>query len=238
VLDLIKSGYIHYTPLGALDGSGAAIPAVPNQTTAIYPTLLNGLGRKVPKDSTPDKAVLFPSGRTFNGLAYSLGGLYISAQSQSPEACYRWITTVAQHPELFQSMPVRSSQLNATAFQAVTNPDVMALYNQVVTLLSDPNTIAFPVEDGGVISVSSLLSEHWLYEAFDNYVLNNGDLTTDLTNAETYAKAYQTCAAALPALDVGMVRNDDTSMLIPYVDCAEKADGRLKPILDPLVGRS
>jgi hypothetical protein len=135
-------------------------------------------------------------------------------------------------------MPARASQLNDAGFQAATNPDILALYNQVVTLLNDPNTVAFPIEERGVVSISNYLLEHWLYEAFDTYVLNNGDLNTALDGAETYAQAFQICAANLPAFDMGAMKETDTAAIIPYVDCAELADGRLKPILDSLVGRS
>jgi ABC-type glycerol-3-phosphate transport system substrate-binding protein len=233
VLDLARNGYIHYDALGSFEGGAFGGP---NDTTAIYPAPLNGLFRKVAPGTTPDKPVLFPSGHQFNGLAYDLGTAYISAQSQNPEACYRFISTLAQHPELFSTMPVRRSQLNDPAFQAATNPDVLALYTQVETLLADANTIPFPTFTKGA-NVSDFLFQHWLFQAFDTYVLNDGDLEAALSDAQQYATAFQTCAANLPPFDLGGVKESDISSLIPYVDCAEAADPSLKPILDPLVGR-
>src|SRR5262249_24278883 len=151
--------------------------------------------------------------------------------AQNPEACYRFISTLAQHPELFSVMPARHSMLSNPAFQAATNPDLMPLYQQVETLLGDSRTIAFPVFDkGSTKDVTKILLQHWLFEAFDAYALNSGDLNTALQDAQTYAQAFQTCAAGLPPVHASAIRGD-TSSFIPYVDCAENADGRLKPIV-------
>ena len=234
VLDLARNGYIHYDALGSFEGG--AFGGL-NNTTAIYPASLNGLARKIPRGAVPDKPILFPSGHQYNGLAYDLGTAYISAQSQNPEACYRFISTLAQHPELFSTMPARRSRLTDAAFQASTNPDVLALYQQVATLLTDANTIPFPTFSPGA-GVSDFLLQHWLFQAFDSYVLNDGDLAAALADAQQMAQAYQTCAVNLPPFDLSAVKGSgDNSSLIPYVDCAEAADPSLKPILDPQIGR-
>jgi ABC-type glycerol-3-phosphate transport system substrate-binding protein len=236
VLDLARGGLIHYDALGSFEGGSRGGF---NQNTAVYPTMLNGLGRKVAPGTPPDNPVLFPGGHQYNGMAYDLGTAYISAQSQNPEACYRFISTIAQHPELFSTMPVRRSLLDNPAFQSSTNPDVMALYNQVATVLGEPNTVTFPAF-ADEANVSDFILEHWLFEAFDRYVLNDGDLETALANAQQMAQAYQTCAVNLPVIDLGGGGKaiNDNRVLIPYVDCAELADPSLKPILDPLVGRA
>lgn len=234
VLDLARNGYIHYDALGTFEGG--AFGGL-NAMTAIYPGALNGLGKKVPPGTPPNTPVLFPSGHQYNGLAYDLGTAYISAQSQNPEACYRLISTLAQHPELFSTMPARRSRLTNAAFQSSTNPDVLALYQQVETLLADANTIPFPTFTKDA-NVSDFLLQHWLFQAFDSYVLNDGDLETALSDAQLMAQAYQTCAANLPPYDLGTIKGSgDNSSLIPYVDCAEAADPSLKPILDPQIGR-
>jgi ABC-type glycerol-3-phosphate transport system substrate-binding protein len=231
VLDLARSGELRYSALGDF---GATIPALPNNTTAVYSSPLDSRGRKIPRGATPDKAVFFPTGRQFNGVAYNLGAGYISTQSQNPEACYRFISTIAQHPELFSAMPVRRSLLASAALQAATAPDVLAMYQQVETLLSDPNTVAFPITGTG-LSITDFLLQHWLFQAFDAYVLSDSDLDSALADAQTYASAFQTCAATLPPLSLGAVKGNDRSALVPYVDCAEHVDSSLKPVLDPLV---
>jgi ABC-type glycerol-3-phosphate transport system substrate-binding protein len=232
-LDLAKNGYIGYNALGSLTSN---FQNSPDNTTAIYPVSLNGFpGRKIAPGTTPDKPVLFPMGHQFTGLAYTLGTAYISTQTQNPEACYRFISTIAKHPELFPSMPARRSLLNSQELKASTSPEVLALYNQVDTLLKDSHTIAFPTFDKGTVSVSNFLLEHWLFEAFDVYVLNGADLTSALKDAEGYAKTYQGCTATLPPESLLAANDQITDTTKAYVACAEKADSRLKPILDPIV---
>jgi ABC-type glycerol-3-phosphate transport system substrate-binding protein/beta-lactamase regulating signal transducer with metallopeptidase domain len=235
VLDLAKAGDIRYGALGNIEGDSNINPT---DTTAIYPTILDNtfIGRKVPPGTTPDKPVLFPQGRDYTGLAYSLGAAYISAGSQNPEACYRLIRTLAAHPELFPAMPASHALLSDAAFKASTDADTMALYQQVDALLNDARTIAMPMPDFDGLSISDFLLQHWLFEAFDSYVLNNGDLTTALQDAQRYASDFQTCAANLPPVMLGSVK-EGASALVPYADCAEGADPRLKPIIDPMVGR-
>jgi len=226
VLDLAKQGYLKYVPLGPLFSRSDSFPVA---TTAIYSSQLSLIGRKIAAGSPPDKVVMFPMGRQFNGVAYQLGGAYISASSQNPDACYRFIHVLAQHPELFTAMPARRSLLQSPALQAVTPADVMVAYWRVAALLQDSRTVAFPLFDKGNVTLSALLVEHWLFEAFDSYVIDGGDLDAALKTAEGYAAGYLDCTAGLPA--VGLISG---GTLQKYVDCAEKVDNRLKPILDTL----
>lgn len=234
VLDLTKNGLIKYTALGNLQGDFGAFPGA---TTAIYPVSLNGLATKKPPGAAPDKPILFPTGHEYSGFAYNLNTAYISAQSSSPDACYRFLKVIANHPELTASMPVRHSILTSPTFKNSVSADVWALYNQADALFKDARTIPFPLPNQGTITISNLLAQHWLFEAFDAYALNGGDLDAALRDAEGYAKGFLDCAASLPALtlaDAGKSQALSNSAL-PYVECAERADSRLKPILDPLV---
>jgi len=236
VLDLARNGDIRYSALGVFDSQ--SMVAAPDNTTAVYPALVNSFHRKLPRDAAPDVSVLFPHGQQYNGAAYNLGAGYISAQSQNPEACYRLISMLARHPELFSAMPARHSLLTDSTFTASTDPNVLALYNAFDVLLQDPHTV--PLEAGGIRNpiASSYMIEHWLFEAFDRYVLDGGDLTAALQDAQTKASAFVTCTSALPPLDLSTLsKGNDMSAAITYVDCAEQADNSLKPILDPLVGR-
>ena len=131
-------------------------------------------------------------------------------------------------------MHVRHSLLASPALKAVTSPDVLALYNRIDTLLHDPNTIPFPIFDPGTVTISDVLVEHWLFQAFDDYVLNGSELEGALSTAETFAKGYLTCTTSLPATSLNSGKGGGDS-LKPYVDCAEHVDPSLKPALDPLV---
>ncbi len=129
----------------------------------------------------------------------------------------------------------RRSLLDNEAFKATTNPDMLALYKQVDVLLKDSRTVAIPSFQKGNVTVSNFLLQNWLFEAFDAYVLNGADLNAALKDAEGYAKGYQGCTVNLPQMALAGAGSSDA--LIAYVDCAEKADSRLKPVLDPLVSR-
>ena len=200
VLDLARSGVIRYTALGDF---GQTMSASPGEFTALYPLLWNNFGRKTPPGQTPDQPVLFPRGSRYNGVAYDLGAGYISAQSQNPEACYRFLSTLAQHPELFSAMPVRHSKLNDPAFTASTAPNVLAVYQALDARLQERNTVAFQGFAKGVSIANNLLVEHWLFQAFDNYVLNNADLASALQDGQTYAAAFTTCTATSAAARSG-----------------------------------
>ncbi len=235
VLDLTKNGLIKYTALGNIQGG---LESFPGPTTAIYPINLNGFARKKAPGAAPDKPILFPMGHQYNGMAYNLNTVYISAKTANPDACYRFIKTIANHPELTASMPVRHSILNSPNFKTTVNPDLLALFTQADTLFNDARTIPFPLGDRGAITVSNRLVQHWLFEAFDVYTLNGGDLDAALRDAEGYAKGFLECAATLPALNMGdSGKGGVTESVKAYVDCAEHADSRLKAVLDPLVGR-
>ncbi len=231
VLDLARQGYIKYQALGNINfgGNRAADEA------AIYTDTLNSFtlrGRFGPNTSTtsttdPYKPTTYPKGATYNAMSYTIGTAYVSARSQNPEACYRWISAVSKRPDLFSAMPARRSLINNPAI--VQGSDTMALYNQVDVLLQDPNTMSIPAlfaGSGG--SVTGFLLPHWLYEAFDAYVLNDGDLDTALKDAQGYAKAFSDCAGSIPPFDPSTQNVRDYNQ--QYAQCALKADPRLKSL--------
>jgi ABC-type glycerol-3-phosphate transport system substrate-binding protein len=231
VLDLAKNGYLKYDALGNLVagfGGGGRLDA------PIYADNLSLFTIRPPdpnQGADPYKVTTYPKGSKFAGISYGIGTAYISARSSNPEGCYRWISTVAKHPELFSAMPARRSQLNDPALVQSQGQDVIALYSQIDALLQDPNTISFPSQFSGGASPTGFLLQHWLYEAFDNYVLKDGDLDSALKDAETIAKGFQDCAVKLPPLDAS---NAQQSMeyIKQFGDCAVKVDPKLKSLFD------
>jgi ABC-type glycerol-3-phosphate transport system substrate-binding protein len=199
VLDLAKDGYIDYQELARLNfiviGEG-------ERTDAIYSSVLNGFRTEIiiGEGEDPYRMTTFPTGSQYSAVSYSIGTAYISASADSPEVCYRWISEIARHPELFSGMPAHRSLINDPALSAAQGEDVVDAYNQIDALLSDPNTIALPTPFAGDSPVNFLL-QFWLNRAFDNYVLNDADLATELTTAETYAREYLECTANLPPFD-------------------------------------
>ena len=130
-----------------------------------------------------------PTGK-FSAVSYDVGALYISSKTAYPEACYRWITTVAQHPELFTGMPARTRLLDNQGLRALLGPRAVSFAKAYSRIANQPATILIP-PDGSLIIDYPL--RKWLDEAFDGYVLHNQPLETALKKAQDFATLYQTC---------------------------------------------
>jgi len=228
VLDLAKEGYIKY---GELAGNGLAsfISAGADRAT-IYTESLSGFAFGPQNgENDPYRLTTYPSGSTYNGATYSIGTAYVSSISQNPEGCYRWLSTLSRHPELFTGMPARLSLLDDPAVKAMQKPDEATFYKNFVALLQDPNTVSFPSLLSSA-SPSTFLIQRWIDKAFDNYVLHDGDLTSDLATAETYVKAFTECTAALSP--------EDQRDQLKYIDCAGKVDPNVKSLFGAITGSS
>jgi ABC-type glycerol-3-phosphate transport system substrate-binding protein len=231
VLDLAKQGYFKYQELG---GNRFVISIGDNTVQpAIYNQRVNGIGfgRRGPQSgSTQDtgyQMTTFPAGTNFSATSYDIGTAYINSSSQNPEACYRWISYLGQHPDMFSGMPARMSQINNATIAAAQGADATAFYKQVATAISDPNTVIFPsIFGGGNNSPSNFLLQFWLNRAFDNYVLRDGNLENDLNDAQTYAKDFLECTANIPPFDAASGQNQQEYNR-QYQDCATKADPTL-----------
>lgn len=232
VLDLAKNGYINYSALGGMggivlisvrDGSSGG-PAITTQDLSLpRPPAPNGT-TPVP---TPNKPIAYPTGTHYNALSYAITTGYISAKAQNPDACYRWLSLVAQHPELFSAMPVRHSQLNNPNLTATQGADMVNIYKQIEAFLSDSKTIQFPSLFQGGAAPTGRILEHWLYTAFDNYVLHNADLAAELKNAQDLAQSFQQCIANIPPYDPSSTQTAQQYQQ-QYLDCAVKVDPSLK----------
>ncbi len=221
VLDLAKAGYLKYSALGSVGGvfMFGAIPDAP-----ITSAELNGF--KIPAQEAY-KTTLYPTGSKYNAISYSVGTAYISATSQYPDACYRWISLIARHPELFSAMPARRSLINDTTIAAAQGAEMTAAYNAIDTLLKDPNTLSFPLLFDGGRSQIGFLIQHWIYEAFDAYVLDGKDLEIALKDAQTYIQGFTDCMATIPAYDPSDAQAAQ-QYLKAGLECVVKVDPRLK----------
>jgi ABC-type glycerol-3-phosphate transport system substrate-binding protein len=229
VLDLAKEGYIGYQKLngnGTVFGGGNY--PITDDTLSTYSWRLQN--RSNPDFQDPARLANFPSGSEFIPVAYGVGAAYIQSHAQSPDACYKWISLIANRPDLVGGMPARLSQINDSTVAAAQGEDVTALYQGFADTFQKPNTITFPGQFGGSGNFSTYVEPLWLNEAFDNYVLNNGDLDTDLAEAETNANAYRECASTIPELDPQSLTTPEESKAYykQYVDCAVKIDPTMK----------
>lgn len=200
VLDLARSGKIPYTAsiiMGGKTDNKAALFAdwfMPSQFQR--PT---------------GGPALLPRGTDLIPLSYELGTAYIRRGASSPEACYRFITTLANQPELLLGIPARRS----TVTDAAQRP-VLAAFE---ASLNDPDVFVIP-SSWERTSFEALLPL-WLYRAFDRYVLENADLEVELAEAERFTQEYVTCALALPPFDP---RENSRSHYAQVRNCAEKVD--------------
>lgn len=227
VLDLVKAGYLDYTALARPAGGAVAVFAIANSsedTTAISTHSLSALNLFVRErfvGNSPYRLVTYPQGSQYTTISYNVGTAYISANAQNPEACYRWLSTLSRHPALFSAMPARRSLINDPAVTASQTPDTIALFNQIDRLLGQPNLVVLPSGFGG--SPADMWVLNWLNRAFDRYVQQDANLDEELAQAEMFAKDYQQCAAAIPALDPASGQNP-RDYFLQFVDCATRVD--------------
>lgn len=233
VVNLAKDGSIKYRPLftQGLDVAYQPEPSTIWQVTLTAFSLESLIGASSGTDNSNTKLVLYPTGTKFSAVTFNLGGFFISATAQNPEACYRFISKAARTPALFPSMPARRSLLNDPTLATSQSADTVALYKQIAAQLDDPNTLPLPGLSIGSSSLQArvtLMSELELFEALDKAVLKKADLASSLKDAESSAKAFQGCAASLQAPDVTSVQSQRT-----YIDgfskCAVKADPAMAP---------
>lgn len=234
VLDLAKSGLINYEALGTTFGILTRGRANDNP---LYSEQLNGLNFRglalltpnQPSPRTNFEAVTFPKGSSTQALSYSAGSLYISAKAQNPDACYKWISMFASKPELLDLMPASKAALADATLDTKVGKALAAVYRDVAKVLEDPNTLKIPSLFDGSANIAGFVVQYWLFEAWDGYVLKNGNLDTLLADAQTYVDAYQTCQAGVPAFDPAQQKYED--YLQTVLACATKADPRLKSLI-------
>ena len=71
---------------------------------------------KVSDDPTFKTGTIVYNNDHDNSAKLGAGTGYISATSQNPDACYRWLTYIAQHVDIFGAMPARLSQITDPNF--------------------------------------------------------------------------------------------------------------------------
>ncbi len=202
-LDLARSGYFAYGKLGIpptnTGGEPVPVPDPIQQEAAIYTdsfTLNTYRTFTAGLQDNRYRPVSYPKGRQFTPAMFNIGAVFISARAADPQACYRWIRTIANHPELFPAMPARAELLGNLALRATQGDDLVNLYGALMPSITAPNSVAFPSLSSGMdVEVRAWL-EYWLYRAFDAYVTEGADLETNLVEAENYTKAYLDCLSA------------------------------------------
>jgi ABC-type glycerol-3-phosphate transport system substrate-binding protein len=203
-LDLAKNGLMHYEEMARAIRIFNTNP--PGDARVIYGDTLSQFD-----SSSRTSLAAFPHGDLYTPLTFNVSTAYISATSQNPEACYRWLQTIAQHPELFTGMPARRSLIGGDALRAAQGESAVAAYQQINQVLASPEAVVFsPVDFAG------LTTRLWLMRAFDRYVLQNADLEVELAEAQRFTQEFLACTAAIPP--------DDPERVGKRADCAVRVD--------------
>lgn len=204
VLDLAREGYIDFQSLNMLGGGGGFGG---EQPSPLYADILNmySLRLRVRSESGatgPQRFAPYPRGSSYLPVTYHLGAGYISAESENPEACYRWFSAIAQQPGLLPGMPVQGSVLADETLAAAQGEDLAAYYRLFADLLQDPDVIVFPELFGtSGAPTSAHVEQMWLNDVINQYVLQGGDLDTELANVATLIEAYRGCVDQVPPFD-------------------------------------
>jgi ABC-type glycerol-3-phosphate transport system substrate-binding protein len=202
VLDLARDGYIEYEALAAV-GAAFAFGGT-DDLVAMYSELLGLFGADAGDDTDSGSQYdisQFPQGTAYTAVSYDLGAGYISALSPNAEACYRFLTTLMQHSDLFGGMPVLRSEINNSALADTQGQATVDFYNAMDSLIETPGAVVlssgFNTSAGGEALVTV-----WLFRAFDKYVAeDNTDLAFELSEAQLFADAYLECLAQIPPED-------------------------------------
>jgi ABC-type glycerol-3-phosphate transport system substrate-binding protein len=241
VLDLAKDGYIQYNQLANLGGGGfggggsSEIPIYNETLTQFSFNRFQFQGEGAQED--PYRITSYPAGSQYTPVTYDIGTAYISATSAAPEACYRWISSLAQRPDLFSAMPARRSQLSNSELVVALGLDLSEFYAQFEEQLQASNVIEFPSAfSAGNVSPGDFITQFWLNRALDSYVLEDGDLDTELADADMYAKEYQTCIATIPPYDPATFgsQREQIRYFQQFIDCAISIDPSLEEVFPDL----
>lgn len=220
VLDLAKDGYIQYNALSKLSFSGLAVDIEDSQVP-LFSILVNEFFFDVGASDT-FAMVEFPQGQTYTSLIYDLGAAYISVNTMHAEACYRFISKVSDHPELFTGMPARQSQLFNPQLETSQGATATAFYQRLGELVSQPNAVLFPTGlSNNIETIQDFLMYSWLFRAFDRYILEDADLEQELEEAEIYTIGFQQCVGDFEPYDAS---DNIFGYFRQYTDCALQVD--------------
>lgn len=227
VLDLAKDGYIAYRPLASVGGFDFSFGS--DAETALYSEVLNIFSMAanpfipgVVEDEMPNILTIFPEGSQFAAVSYDVGGAYVSASSQHAEACYRFISHIAQQPDLFTVMPARRSHLDSFEVETAQGAETVTFYRALDSMMRQPNTISVPALQLSFEGILKVFETFWLNRAFDRYVLNDADLETELADAELFTQAFLDCQAAVPPFDPTI--DEPQTYFTQFAQCAFRID--------------
>jgi ABC-type glycerol-3-phosphate transport system substrate-binding protein len=236
VLDLARNGYMTYNELAGVGAGGFIVAVFGGEEPPISTEMTTGRGGggrfgggggPGGRNATSQQTSLlttFPQGSQYTTMSYDVGAAYISANTLQAEACYQFISMLAQRPDLLEAMPARRSLIDSPDLLAAQGADNIAFYHAVDDLMQRPNAVLIPASSFGRGSavLGNVMTNYWLNRAFDRYVLEDANLEIELVDAETYTREYLACIAALPPFDPA--QDNFQGFAGQYFDCAAQVD--------------
>lgn len=194
VLDQAKSGDIGYMPLDV------PTSMFNMQLTPIYAQALPDIGLSSALVSNEPNMVMltFPSGNQHTPVSYTIDAGYIAADTPYAEPCYRWLKFLAQNSYRFNGVPAFLSIYAEPGFTATVSPERQGFYQTWLAMLQSPNSVIFPSQRP---NSPTRFDRIWLHRAMDNYVFDNADPETELSQAQQMTEAYRACAANVAPLE-------------------------------------
>lgn len=188
VLGWIEAGYIEYETQGGA-GGGFAIGASDTPITASTILGFNPFAEADGQQTTI--TIPYPTGVAQTPVSFDVGAGYISQETAYPEACYRWLSFLANHPHLFfGSMPALQSTLNDPVVVNALGADTATAYQQYALTMAAPDAVQFITGDPFIAN--------WAEDAFNTYLTQGVDLQTALEDAQRSTQDYLACTQALP----------------------------------------
>ncbi len=197
VLDLVRDGVIAYESPDRGGGGGGDRPYSPPAIflTSVGTWLFDEDNRN-PDYPTPGYTT-FPRSNRYTPISYNIGVAHINAQSLYPEACYRWITHLAQRPELMMAMPVQASLLTDADLMNAQGQQMIDLYTMMGALIDDPAAVNFAHSQN---TPTQFIEYTWLQSVINDYISEENpiDLEGRLIDAQAKAETFRECVSDLP----------------------------------------
>jgi ABC-type glycerol-3-phosphate transport system substrate-binding protein len=113
-------------------------------------------------------------------------GMYISASSSAPDACWAWLSYLSRDTTLLgDAYPARRSLAESEVFLRTARPGAAAVYEAYRDALEQP-------QGGGVEGGEALLDPFWFYQAVDR-ALQGADLERELEQAQQRSEQFMAC---------------------------------------------
>lgn len=193
ILDLAKNNIILYEGLEKRNTSSIGQPPPPFRSMDI--ATMDALSFNGRVSANDVQMLSFPSGSRFAPVSYEIGAGYISASSLHPEACYRWLSFIADKPYLFNGIPADLTLVDDPSLVASQSNEIIQFYKEYVEVLQSENAIYFPPISDFPINLSTFIEGIWLNQVFDAYVIDGADLTSEMNDLRNDIEVFRSCVA-------------------------------------------